>query len=481
MKKNNLLTRNLAALALLVSAVAGCSAIKNAREAQREVSGRAQGVAAAPAVKVDLTDRKLSWLVDFALTNRPSLVSAKLAVEDARLRLKQLAADAPIVSSTPWTSWKASANGAYSVSSESARHLDQIEFSSDGDVSAGVSVSVLLYDFGRYGAAAEAAAEDLVAAEINLVDAGYEVFEEVSAAYFSVQERAVLLQVALTNEFEFAEHLRQAKDRLDAGEAQQLDVTRARLDYSQSREATVAASNELVTAGAELLCALGLETGRGDFSELLPEGGEALATVSRAFGNTSFTVGEAFDSARTNSPSMVVSRARLRAAAADVDYAVADLMPSISASTSLDWTSPMWIWRGAVDISQSLFQGFRKTTAVDRSVVSMRQAAATVDEQEQILSRSLEVAIAGRDNAVKALDTANASVVDARENLKTVKAQYFEGDADRIEFTAAVAAYTKALGNRVSAFYAGQRAEARLFRITGRKPVWTEVVIKEEK
>jgi outer membrane protein TolC len=111
----------------------------------------------------------------------------------------------------------------------------------------------------------------------------------------------------------------------------------------------------------------------------------------------------------------------------------------------------------------------------------MRQAAATVDEQEQILSRSLEVAIAGRDNAVKALDTANASVVDARENLKTVKAQYFEGDADRIEFTAAVAAYTKALGNRVSAFYAGQRAEARLFRITGRKPVWTEVVIKEEK
>ena len=215
---------------LLLLAFAGCSVIENARVAKREIADRADGVVAQSAVKTDLKDRKLSWLVDFAMTNRPSVVSARLAVEDARLRLKELAADAPVVSRTPWTSVKASASGGYSVASESARRIDRLEFSSDGDVSAAISVGVLVYDFGRYGAAAESAAEDLVAAEVSLADAGYDVFEEVTEAYFSMQERAVLLEVALTNEFEFAEHLRRAQDMLEAGEAQRLDVTRARLD-----------------------------------------------------------------------------------------------------------------------------------------------------------------------------------------------------------------------------------------------------------
>ena len=470
----------LAVVMTAVTAAAGCRAVKDAREAQREISARA---AAAPATagKVDLRDRRLSWLVDYAMTNRPSLVSARLAVEDARLRLKDLAADAPIVSRTPWTAPKASVGAGYSASSKHVKSPDKIEIDGNGDVSASISVSVLVYDFGRYSASAEAAAEDLVAAEIDLADTGYEVFEDVCDAYFSMQEKAVLLQVAMTNEFEYAEHLRRAKDLLEAGEAQQLDVTRARLDYSRSRESTVAASNELVTAGARLLWALGLETGKADSSDLLPSGGFVLGTVQRAFAGTSFTVEDAFVSARTNSPSMAVSRAKLRAANAKVDYAVADLLPNVSASTSLGWTDPLWLWRGALDVSQSLFQGFRKTTAVDRSVVSMKQAAAAVDAREQELSHSLEVAVSHRDNAVKALETANASVADARENLKTVKMQYLEGDADRIDFTTAVAAYTAALGNRVSAFYTGQKAESKLFRIIGKVPQWSESTVEEDK
>jgi outer membrane protein TolC len=38
---------------------------------------------------------------------------------------------------------------------------------------------------------------------------------------------------------------------------------------------------------------------------------------------------------------MRLSRARLRASSAEVDYAIADLMPSVRASVSLDWTNPL--------------------------------------------------------------------------------------------------------------------------------------------
>jgi outer membrane protein TolC len=464
---------------LAAAALSGCSVFTDARRAQDEVETKGRGTADASSKVFDLRGRTLSWLVDFALTNRPGVVAARLAVQDARLLLKALAADAPVVSSTPWTSANVSASGGFDVASEQSRHLDGIEFSSDGTFSGSISLNVLIYDFGRYGARAAEAAENLVAAEVAMAETGFTVFEEVSGAYFTVHEKSALLEVARTNEFEYAEHLRRAQDLLEAGEAQNLDVTRAKLDLSQARERTVAASNDVTTALAELMCALGVEIGCGNSRDLLPADGEALGAVWRAFADTGYSAADAFACARTNAPATAVARARLRAASSRVDYALADLLPEVSAGTSLGWTDPMWIWRGGVSVAQSIFQGWRKTVAVDRAVVAMRSAAAGVDEAEQKLSRSLELAVAERDNAVKAHETAAASLVDARENLKTVKAQYLEGDADRIDFTSSVSDYTTALGSRISAFYRGQTAEAKLFRATGRTPVWAEKRITE--
>ena len=462
-----------------VVALSGCSVFTAVRKAQNEVEAKGRGEPNVAAEAFDLRGRTLSWLVDFALTNRPGVVAAQLAVQDARLQLKELAADAPIVSSTPWTSAKVSASAGYDVASEASRHLDGIEFSSDGTFSGSISLSVLVYDFGRYGAVAAAAAENLVAAEMEMTDIGFTVFEEVSSAYFALHEKVALLDVAKTNEFEYAEHLRRAQDLLEAGEAQKLDVTRAKLDLSQARELTVASSNDVTTALAELMRALGVESARGNASDLLPADGESLSVVWRAFSDTGFCAADAFADARTNAPAMAVARAKLRAASSRVDYALADLLPELSAGTSLSWTDPMWIWKGGVSVAQSIFQGWRKTTAVDRAVVAMRTAASAVDEAEQKLSHTLELAVAERDNAVKTHETAAASLVDARENLKTVKAQYLEGDADRIDFTSAMSDYTTALGSRISAFYRGQTAEAKLFRATGRKPVWAEKKITE--
>ena len=157
-----------------------------------------------------------------------------------------------------------------------------------------------------------------------------------------------------------------------------------------------------------------------------------------------------------------------------MDYAVANLMPSVSASLSLNWTDPLWYWRWGVDAVQSLFTGFRKTTAVDRARVALESAAAAVAHEEQQLSKDLELAIAERDNAAEALRTAIVYVKQARENLETVKAQYEVGDVSRVDFTDAVSEYTKALGERIRAFYRGQVAEASLFRLLGLPPAYIE-------
>lgn len=460
--------------------VVGCSTIRNAHEAQQEMSGRETGqkTGERPA-KVNLRGYSLERLVDFAMTNRPTVVAARLAVEDARLNLKTVAADAPLLSSTPWTAPKLALGGNYGASSDAS--ATRLGWHTEGSAAAALSLDLLIWDFGRNAAEAEAAAEGVIAAEQELVREGYAVFDDVATAYFAVLEADALLEVRRTNEFNYAEHLRQAENRLSAGEAQRLDVTRARLDLSRAREETVAASNLVMTAGAGLMRALGIDAEGGSRDDVLLPLGNSLEAVMQGFAATTFTVDEAFALARTNAPAVAVARARLRAASDRVDAAIADLLPSVSASASLNWTDPLWLWKWGFSASQSLFTGFRKTTAVDRSVVAMKSAAAAVDEAEQNLSLSVELAVAERDNAVVARTTAWESVKSARENYATVKEQYREGDVSRIDFTTAVSDLATAVGNCIRAYYRGQVAEAKLFSIVGRVPVYSERKITEAK
>ena len=463
-------------------ALAGCLTIHSAREAQRELAPRGDDAGVkASAGPVDLRGRSLAELVDFALTNRPSVVAAALDVVDARLALKQLAADAPILSDTPWTVPHLSVSGGHSESSASARRFDSLRSRTHGKASASLSLDLLIWDWGLYNASARAQAENVIAAELAFLNAGYAVFEDVSSAYFTALEKDALLQVAQTNEFMFAEHLRQAKEQMEAGEGKKLDVLKAELDLSQAREKTVAAELATVTAGAELLKSLGLDVATAKRSDVLVARDDALSSVLRGFPDTSADVVAAFDFARTNSPTMRISRARLRGASAQVDRAIADLMPEVNASVSLGWADPLWVWQWGVNGVQSLFQGFRKTTAVDRAVVAMQTAAADVDAEEQRLSLDLALAVAERDGAREARETARASVHEARLNLETVEQQFRLGAASRVEFSDAVASLSAALGNRVSAFYRGQRAEAALFALLGADPDFREEEISEDK
>ena len=51
------------------------------------------------------------------------------------------------------------------------------------------------------------------------------------------------------------------------------------------------------------------------------------------------------------------------------------------------------------------------------------------------------------------------------------------GAASRIELSEAIAAHSRAIGDCISAFYDGQRAEAALFALVGQRPAYAERVI----
>lgn len=458
-----------AAAATLVAVLAGCMGIRDARVAQDAVLDRATGEIVENDEEPEFGET-LESHVSYAIEHRPAMENAGLEVLDARLRLKEIASDAPVLSETPWGAFTVNGNLGHSEQSKSA-HFDKMKKKTDGVASGGISFDVLLWDFGRNSANAKAQAERVVAAEMEAQKTAYTIFEDVANAYFARLESAALLEVALTNAHMRSEHLLQAEERLKAGEAQKLDVLRARLDFTEAQEQIVSVSNDYATAGARLANAMGLDATWGDD---IPFGKGSFRDSVRVFEDSSDSADELFLFARTNSPSMQVARARLRAASSAVDYAISDLMPSVSASLSLNWTDPLWYWRWGVNGVQNLFSGFGKVTALERAVVAMDVAATAVDEAELALSLEIALAVVERDNAREAYITAEATVQSARENLETVSAQLMVGDASRVEYTDAVADYVSALANRVKAFYRGQSAEAKLFSLAGVSPVYFE-------
>ena len=458
MRMTSLGRLGLCAAAALVCAC-GCSTIKRARTAQADVAQAADDASAnsKEVTHVDLRGFRLVDYVAWAMNHRPSIEAAHLAVTNAMLELSRVTSDRDLQLNLSSGFSQSTANR----STHFSWHQNSGKFTTD------VSLDLLIYDFGRIDAREHQARENLVAAQRNLADAEFAVFNDVAKSYFTLLRNDALLEVARTNEFQYAEHLRQAESLFSEGEVKKLDVLKARVDLSDARLATINASNEVVTAGAAFIRALGLSAERATREDVMSVAADALATSKSDLKPTTYNSAEALNLARTNAPSLMVLRAKLRAASAEVDYAIADLFPSLSFSSAFSFADPTWNWSWGFRAVQNILDGFRKRTLVDEAVVAMELARVALEEAEQDLSRDLAVAAATRDNARESLATARIEVQQAKENLDTVVEQYRLGDASRIDFTEAASGYASALGARVKAFYAGEIAEAELIRLTG--------------
>ena len=138
-----LLSRYLLVAAAL-AAVAGCDTIKRARTAQKSVAAATNDVPADVSKtlpRVNLLDAKFVDLVEFAMTNRPSLEIARLAVSNATLSVIEATADREL---------QMSLAGGYSQSTANDSHFSWHQRRGKG--TADISFDILLVDFGRIDA-----------------------------------------------------------------------------------------------------------------------------------------------------------------------------------------------------------------------------------------------------------------------------------------------------------------------------------------
>ena len=440
---------------VLAGLLAGCGTVRDARQAQHE-----QGVSL-PAGERTVTAQEagvqahavlpLTDAVGISLRWHPSVVMATQSVAAAEINVSKAG-----VNMRPTLS----ASGGYSGSGSANSGNDWTLSTSDA-FNASLSLSWVLYDFGRTRASRQEAVANLLAAQESLQDTIVQRVYQVRAAYFDLAQAEAQCNVSEENLRQYDELLRQAEVKLRIGSGKRYDLTKARVDRSNAMLSLIVASNSVDTARATLNNQMGL-------AESVHYKLNADVTLP--------AIENDFDALKARAwvshPALRVLHAKADAASAGVDRSIAELYPQLAAnaSTSVASGSPQtWAFSWGASILQDLFRGWQKRDNIQLSVIALRQARAAVALQEQQVALALTSALISLNTAQESKAVAEQMEVQAQENLDLVKRQFEVGNSSMLDITDAQVLYTSARNANVSAQYTLEKAKAMVYSIIGVK------------
>jgi outer membrane protein len=441
---------------LIMGLLAGCSTVRQAREAQQE-TGETLPVGERTTTPEEFALRAgdVLTLADaerFSLTWHPEMVIATQKVMAAQVMVSKAGAGL-----RP----NLSGDIGYEGSRNAASHNRNLDFTSERDFSASLSLTWVLYDFGRTDAAVRGSVADLLAAVEALAATRINRIYAVRTAYFKLGQAEAQCHVEEENLRQYEELLRQAELRFKVGTGRKYDITKARADRSNAKLSLLTASNAVTTARA----VLNNEMGLGKTVQYALASEVSLTTPEGEFDLL-------FGVAKTNQPTLRSLQAKVDAAMAGVDETIADLYPKIraNASTAYGIGDVQTLGLGwGLALLQDLFSAYEKQDNILLSVTALRQNRALLAQEEQGVVLSLIEALSQLETARQGKVVAEELELQSKENLELVKKQFEVGASSILEVTDAQVLYTRARSATVTARYSLEQAKASVYAIIGKQ------------
>jgi outer membrane protein len=393
--------------------------------------------------------------VAIALETQPSIQARLGDYAAAAYRVDQ--AFAPLLPQITGT-WTAARAQSVSAQTSSASSLAQTTWGTS--TVARVSLSQILFDFGKSYASTEVARR---LAEVALEDTELQrqlVTQTVKESFTNINFAVRLIRVN-QQALERAElNLRSARGFFEVGTRPKSDVTRAEVDVANARVDVIRARN------AERLARVALATAMG-----LP------ATTPLEIQDNLIYQPVTLDSARLLEEALrqrpESRQAKLQADAADsrVRRAFRDFFPDITGGGFYGASRPEMneIWELNLALNWSLFDGGNRIARYREAKANVDAALARVKSAELDISREVEQA---QNNVVEAderIQAAQVAVASAQENFRLAQGRFDAGVGTILELTDAQLALTQAQNTEAQALADYRIALARLDRATGRR------------
>ncbi len=295
--------------------------------------------------------------------------------------------------------------------------IDQAQGFATNDVTVGIDLDLLLYDFGRSRLRIDAAKETVLATRQGLIAVEQQVLLRAVRAYMNVRRESENVALRENNMRLITRELRAAEDRFEVGEVTRTDVSLAEARLAGARANLALAQGNLAQAVEEYRAVVGMRPGN------LPEPGRVPQTVSSA--------AEARSLAVRSHPEILQAQREVTVAELNVAVARAAMQPTVNLGGRLGLTEtydrPDYTRSGEISLGvggpiyrggelSSLVrqaQARRDASRADLIVISDQLAQQAGDAWAQ-----LQVARAAREASIRQIRAAEVAFDGIREEAR---------------------------------------------------------------
>jgi TolC family type I secretion outer membrane protein len=324
----------------------------------------------------------------------------------------------------------------------------------------GASISWLLFNFGGRAAAIDESRQALFAADWTHNAVIQNTVLQTVTAYYSSAAARSMLEASRASLASAGAALEAAKEKQGVGLATSADVLQAQTAWSQALLDVQSAEGDLRISRGGLALALGYpaQSGAG-FAGVIPEvPPDSLVQQVDAL----------IERALAGRPDLQASRARARAAMANVRQARAGLLPSISTAASADRS---WIhghdqqtdfFNGAIRLEMPLFAGFSQHYQLAKARAEADAAVEQVRSAEQDVTFQVFASHSDFLTAQARVATTNDLLASALQSEQVALGRYKEGVGSILDLLSAQRSLAQARAQQVNARLAWHIALAQL-------------------
>ena len=327
-------------------------------------------------------------------------------------------------------------------------------------LAAQVTLSQLLFDFGKNAASTESARKLAEVALENVELQRQLITQAVKQAYTNINFAQRLIRV---NEqaLQRAElNLRSARGFFEVGTRPKSDVTRAEVDVANARVDVIRARN------AERLGRVALNTAMGVAAD-----SPTQVLDSLVYQPTTMDRPALLDEALKRRPE--ARQARLTAEATDalLKRTFRDFFPDITGAAAYGGirTSLDEAWSATLSLSWSIFDGGNRIARYREARANLEAAQARVKAQDLTISQDVEQTIIAVNEADERIQAAQKAVESAQENFRLAQGRFDAGVGTILELTDAQLALTQAQNTEAQALADYRIGLSNLDRAVGRR------------
>lgn len=329
-----------------------------------------------------------------------------------------------------------------------------------------VTLSQILFDFGKNVAAMDAAKSDAEAFRAAVELQKNNIAELVKEQYFTLllTQRLVTVNEAALDRAQV--NLKSAKGFFQVGTQPKSFVTRAEVDVANGRVNLIRANNAVSLARVALNTAMGIAINA-------PTRVKDVLAYEQFPTDRESLVAEAL----TNRPDYLQVKAQADKAEATVRQTFRNFFPDVSASGSYGGTfrSPRnvddlaEIWTLGLSLNWTIFDGGGKIARYKEARANVDAIKARLRDTELQIWQQVEQAHLNLGEAEERIGAAGKAVESAQENFQLARGRFDAGVANIIELTDAQLALTQAQSTEAQALADYRIAIARLEQALGRR------------